>query len=75
MGVMRHIEMTERTTPMKHTIVDEKTGENRDIYLPPRLDRHSVLFTNKYSLGDGFDASIAKSSIVHVFIEDVHGLN
>ncbi len=37
MGVMRHMKITKRKTPKNHTIDDKKTGENRDIYLPPRL--------------------------------------
>ena len=61
MGVMRHLEMKARKVPEKRTIVDEKTKENVDIYLPSQPQRHSVFFTNKYSFSDDFDTRSAKN--------------
>jgi len=60
-GVMQHLEMKERNSPEKKTIVDEKTKENVDIWLPPHPHRHSVFFTNKYSFEEGYDTSSVKN--------------
>jgi nucleoside-diphosphate-sugar epimerase len=61
MGVVQHLEMSARKKTEKKTIVDKKTKENVDIYLPPQPQRHSVFFTNKYNYKEGFDTSNAKN--------------
>lgn len=61
MGVVQHLEMSARKKTEKKTIVDKKTKEHVDIYLPPQPQRHSVFFTNKYNYKEGFDTSNAKN--------------
>lgn len=61
MGVVQHLEMAARKKTEKKTIVDKKTKENVDIYLPPQPQRHSVFFTTKYNYKEGFDTSNAKN--------------
>ena len=60
-GVMQHLETQARKSPEKKTIVDEKTKENVDIWLPPHPHRHSVFFTNKYNLGEEVNVNSAKN--------------
>ena len=49
MGVMYHMDLPARKKHEKKTIVDKITGENKDIWLPPQPQRHSVLFTAQYT--------------------------
>ncbi|KAL3811209.1 hypothetical protein ACHAXA_004511 [Cyclostephanos tholiformis] len=48
-GVMYHMDLPARKKHEKKTIVDEMTKENKDIWLPPQPQRHSVLFTSQYN--------------------------
>lgn len=61
MGVMYHMDLSARNHPEKKTIVDEKTKENKDIWLPPQPQRHSVFFTNKYRQKGDSDTSSVKN--------------
>mmetsp|Transcript_30248 Transcript_30248/g.60638 ORF Transcript_30248/g.60638 Transcript_30248/m.60638 type:complete len:1211 (+) Transcript_30248:165-3797(+) len=60
MGVMRHLDMSARENTEKKIVTNDEHQEMR-IYLPPRAQRHSLFFTNKYYFADDFDTSNAKN--------------
>ena len=61
MGVMYHMDLPARNNPEKKTIFDEKMKENKDIWLPPQPQRHSVFFTNEIRQKGDSDTSSVKN--------------